>query len=184
MFLRCDLYCDSKHSEIVELHTLGGVVDLRVYFSWLPISCYTRTSYTASFKLRVVEEAEKTSNRGAGRKFGVNEKLVRDWRKKKDELMKLPRTAKSARPGMKPHWPELKNKLHEWILDKRLNGLGISEAKMMAKEMPPSDVSGFTGSTTWLYRYMKRKNLVVRAKTRIAQRLRRILMTKLWHFNE
>ena len=35
-------------------------------------------AYTASFKLRVVEEAEKTSNRGAGRKFGVNQKLVRD----------------------------------------------------------------------------------------------------------
>ena len=130
----------------------------------------TRTSYTASFKLRVVEEAEKTSIKGAGRKFGVNEKLVRDWRKKKDELMKLPRTAKSARPGMKPHW----DKLHEWILDKRLFGLEISirlKAEMMAKEMPPSDVSGFTGSTTWLYRFMKRKNLFVRAKTRIAQRL-------------
>ena len=152
------------------------MVNLHVYFSWLPISCYgcylgTRTSYTASFKLRVVEEAEKTSNRGAGRKFGVNEKPVRDWRKKKDEHMKLPRTAKSARPGMKQHWPELENKI-------RL------KPKMI--EMPPSDVSGFTGSTTWLYRFMKRKNVVVRAKTRIAQFdvFRRILMTKLWHFNK
>ena len=102
---------------------------------------------------------------------------MRDWRKQKDEHMKLPRTAKSARPGMKPHWIELENKLHERILDNCLNCLAISgtmirlKAKMLAKEMPPSDVSGFTCSTTWLYRFMKRKNLVVRAKTRIVQRL-------------
>ena len=75
-----------------------------------------------------------------------NEKLVRDWRKKKDDLMKMPKTAKSARPRMKPYWPELKNKLHERVLNKQMNGIGISrtmirlKAKIMAKEMPQSEV--------------------------------------------
>ena len=89
----------------------------------------------------------------------------------------MPKTAKSARPGMKPHWPELEEALQQWVLDKRLNGIGISGtmirlmAKKMAKEMPPENVAGFTGSSSWLYRFMKRKKLVVRPKTRIAQRL-------------
>ena len=45
-----------------------------------------RTSYTAAFKLKVIETAEKCGNRATGREYSVNEKLVRDWRKKKAEL--------------------------------------------------------------------------------------------------
>ena len=33
-----------------------------------------KTSFDAAFKLRVVEYAEQDTNRGAGRKFGVDEK--------------------------------------------------------------------------------------------------------------
>ena len=122
-----------------------------------------RSSYTVSFKLKVIDSAEKSSNRRASREYGVNEKLVRDWRKKKNELLKMPKTAKSARPGMKPHWPELEEKLHQWVLDKRMNGIGVSGtmirlmAKKMANDMPPEETQGFTGSTSWLYRFMKRK---------------------------
>ena len=40
----------------------------------------------------------------------------------------------------------------------------------MAKEISQSEVAGFNGSsTTWLNRFMKRTNLVLRAKTRISQ---------------
>ena len=60
---------------------------------------------------------------------------------------------------------------------RRMNGIGVSgtmirlKAKSIAKSMPPGDVEGFTGCTSWLYRFMKRKNLVLRQKTKIAQRL-------------
>ena len=50
-----------------------------------------RASYMAAFKLKVIETAEKCENRAAGREYSVNEKLVRDWRKKKAELEALPR---------------------------------------------------------------------------------------------
>ena len=40
-------------------------------------------SYTAGFKLRVIETAEQSGNRSAGREHNVSEKLVRDWRKKR-----------------------------------------------------------------------------------------------------
>ena len=49
-----------------------------------------RMSYTTGFKLKVVELAMKNGNRSAGREYGVNEKLVRDWRKRKTKLEKLP----------------------------------------------------------------------------------------------
>ena len=39
--------------------------------------------YTVSFKLQAIELAEATSIRNAGKELGVNEKLMRDWRKKR-----------------------------------------------------------------------------------------------------
>ena len=54
-----------------------------------------RASYTTAFKLKVIETAEKCGNRVAGRGYSVNEKLVRDWRKKKAELEALPRGKRS-----------------------------------------------------------------------------------------
>ena len=58
-----------------------------------------------------------------------------------------------------------------------MNGIGLSgtmirlKAKLMTQDMPPDQVEGFTASTSWLYRFMKRKGLVVRQKNKIAQRL-------------
>ena len=43
-------------------------------------------SYTAAFKLQVMNFAENSGNRSAERELGVSEKLVRDWRKQKTEL--------------------------------------------------------------------------------------------------
>lgn len=38
-----------------------------------------RKSYSADYKLQVVKYAAKNGNRVADRKFGVSEKLMRDW---------------------------------------------------------------------------------------------------------
>ena len=54
-----------------------------------------RASYTAAFKVKVIKTAENCGNRAAGREYSVNEKLVRDWRKKKAELEALPRGKRS-----------------------------------------------------------------------------------------
>ena len=44
--------------------------------------------YSASFKLQVVKFASDNSNNSAAsRKFGIDEKLVRDWRRKIDNIM-------------------------------------------------------------------------------------------------
>ena len=58
-------------------------------------------SYTFVFKLKAIELAEATSNRYARKELGINEKLVRDWRKKKTELVKQHSDLEEVR------WPEL-----------------------------------------------------------------------------
>ena len=97
-------------------------------------------SYTTAFKLKA---AEKCGNRAAGCEHSVNEKLVRDRRKKKTELKGLPRCKRALRVGAKPRWPELERKVTEWVLDKRMNGIGLSgtmiclKAKLITQDMPP-----------------------------------------------
>lgn len=58
---------------------------------------FKRMKYTSKFKLQVVMLALKTNNSEAGRQFSVNEKLVRDWRKKEAELRNMPPTKCSNR---------------------------------------------------------------------------------------
>jgi hypothetical protein len=45
------------------------------------------SSYTAGFKLKVIEYTEKHGNRAAGCEFTVSEFNVRYWRKQKDSLL-------------------------------------------------------------------------------------------------
>jgi len=50
-----------------------------------------RMKYTAKFKLQVVKFAQESNNCAANREFGVNEKLVRDWRKQVQKLKCMPK---------------------------------------------------------------------------------------------
>ena len=50
-----------------------------------------RNKYTAQFKLAVISFAEKSNNSAAGREYGLNEKLVRDWRKTSSRLLEMPK---------------------------------------------------------------------------------------------
>lgn len=50
-----------------------------------------RKSFSAKQKLKVIAYAEIHGNRAAGRQFTVDEKSVREWRKQKDKLEKLPK---------------------------------------------------------------------------------------------
>ena len=47
-----------------------------------------RRSYNANFKLMVVNEAERTNNMRAGKRYDVTECNVRRWRSQKEELKK------------------------------------------------------------------------------------------------
>ena len=57
-----------------------------------------KRSFDVAFKLKVVKYAIQNTNRGASRKFGVDEKRVREWKKQKDDLELLPTKTKRL-PG-------------------------------------------------------------------------------------
>ena len=91
--------------------------------------------YSASFKLQVVKFASDNSNNSAAsRKFGIDEKLVRDWRRKIDNIKSLPKT-KCADRGRKCQWPELEKKVVEWVEENRKSGLAVTRRQELSKEM-------------------------------------------------
>ena len=65
-----------------------------------------RMKYAAEFKRKAVEYALETNNSNAARKFGVNEKLIRDWKKNIDIIREMP-SKKCANRGAKCYWPEM-----------------------------------------------------------------------------
>ena len=90
------------------------------------LSKVKRMKYSASFKLQVVKFASDNSNNSAAsRKFGIDEKLVRDWRRKIDNIKSLPKT-KCADRGRKCQWPELEKKVVEWVEENRKSGLAMT----------------------------------------------------------
>lgn len=132
-----------------------------------------RRSYDAKFKLRAVEFAVEHGNRAAGRQFEVSEKLIRDWRKASPALRTMKSTKKANR-GKKARWPELEQRLRTWVLQQRAEGRGLNtvqlrlKAKTIATE---TNAVGFNGGPSWCFRFMRRNQLVMRARTTVCQKL-------------
>ncbi|KAJ0023466.1 hypothetical protein NQD34_003365 [Periophthalmus magnuspinnatus] len=145
-----------------------------------------RKSYSADYKMQVVKYAAKNGNRAAERKFGVNEKLVRDWRKAEVILISMEKTKKANR-GLKARWPKLEEQLHKWVLEQRAAGRGLStvhlrlQAQVIAKDM---NINDFAGGPSWCYRFMHRNRLSIRARTTMSQNLPVDFQAKVNSFRE
>ncbi|XP_037130103.1 uncharacterized protein si:dkeyp-84f3.9 isoform X2 [Syngnathus acus] len=131
-----------------------------------------RKSYPASYKLHVVKYAAENSNRAAGRMFGVNEKLVRNWRKAEVTLSEMKKTKKANR-GLKARWPQLEERLRAWVLEQCAAGSRLStvelhlHAKVFAKEM---NINDFIGGSSWCYRFMQRNQVSIRERKMMSQK--------------
>lgn len=131
-----------------------------------------RRSYTAIFKLQVIKYAAENGNRPAETKFGVSEKNLRDWRKAEAMLSSM--KTKKANRGLKPRWPELEERVHQWVVEQRVAGRGLSmnrvrlRARVIAKEMNFKD---FDGGPSWCYRFMHRNHLFIKARPKMCQKL-------------
>jgi len=140
--------------------------------------------YSAKFKLQVVKFAQESNNCAAGREFCVNEKLVRDWRKQVEKLKCMPKNKCSNR-GKPCQWPELEDKLLHWIEEQRQSGyivtrnMVVIKVKAVAAEL---QITGFLASNCWCTKFLRRKNLALRQKTKIAQKLPEDLDQKITSF--
>ena len=55
-----------------------------------------RNSYIVNFKLQGTAFIENTNNSMAARRFSANKKLVRDWRKKQNDLSEMLKSKKAT----------------------------------------------------------------------------------------
>ena len=114
-----------------------------------------RTSYTASFKLRVVAYAVDEGNRAAGKQFGVDKSCVHHWRLQGENLLKTPRN-KRAQCFRRPAFPDLEKELATWIIEKCQAGIGVStnviclKAKSLAQTIELME-GQFKASKSWCY---------------------------------
>ena len=56
-----------------------------------------RNAYDAAFKLKAIDLAVEEGNRAAARKLGINESMVRCWRRQREELTQCKKTTKAFR---------------------------------------------------------------------------------------
>ncbi|XP_014827083.1 PREDICTED: uncharacterized protein LOC106906352 isoform X2 [Poecilia mexicana] len=145
-----------------------------------------RTSYDAAFKLKAIDLAVLEGNRAAALKLGVNESMIRRWRQQQVELTKCQKTRKAFR-GQESRWPELEDVLEDWVNTQRAGGRGVStlqirlNAKSIARQM---NIDNFNGGPSWCLRFMRRKNLSIRAETPLFQQLPLDYQEKVTNFRQ
>ena len=91
-----------------------------------------RNAYDAAFKLKAISLAVEEGNRAASRTFGINESMVRRWRRQHEQLTRCKKTTKAFR-GKKSRWPELENVLEDWANTQRADGRGVSTVQIRLK---------------------------------------------------
>ncbi|KAJ0055712.1 hypothetical protein NL108_009966 [Boleophthalmus pectinirostris] len=148
--------------------------------------------YDLKFKLSVVKYAEENSGEAAARRFSVDPKRVRDWRKNKTELLRRSEEdserARLPGGGRKKASEELELNMREWVIRKRARHERVSRrmirdmAKQMYATVSDSRDEEFVASAGWLNRFLRRNNFTSRKRTNITQKDARGFTEKLVKF--
>ena len=151
-----------------------------------------KQKYDLKFKLSDTKYAEENSGEAAERRFFVDPKRVRDWRKNKTVLQLLSEEdSKRARlPGgeRKKVSEELELNMWDWVISKRARQEKVShkmiraKAKEMYATVSHSRGEEFAVSVGWLNRFLRHNNFTSRRCTTIAQRDAREFIEKLVRF--
>ena len=148
-----------------------------------------RKSYELKFKQSVIKYAEENSNRKAGRKFSIDESMVRRWRKKSSEISdKSSCQSKKRKPscgGRKPFLGNLEEELVEKIIHEREKHHPVPcklitvWAQQLATE---HNLHEFRASRGWLFNFMQRSNLSIRQASTTGQTMRKDGLAKIANF--
>jgi len=157
-----------------------------------------RNSYTVEEKRKAVELARRVSIKYAARYFTLDPTMLGRWVKRfsQEEDNLLQKNTRSIGSGRRAFFPEEETQLYRWIMDSRKSAVAIKYASIrwkMAEIMKESAektqdetkklaISNFKCSTQWLSRFLKRHDLSLRRKTKIAQKLPKDLEEKLLSF--
>lgn len=145
-----------------------------------------RAQYDAEFKLQAIEKAIAKGNRAAALELGINESMVRRWRKQRGDLARSKKSTKAVGRGPKNgRWPELEDEIEHWVKIQREQGRGVSTVQIRLKAITiakEKKIDDFHGGASWCLRFMRRKELTVRARTTICQQLPPDFEDKLQNF--
>ena len=105
-------------------------------------------------RIKVISFAENINNCAASHKFGVNEKLIRDWSEKHGELQQIPKSKKALQHGTMA-FLNLENFLNDWALDCRKNGYVVTRTGIRLRVHKSAEngllatASNFRASSGW-----------------------------------
>jgi hypothetical protein len=89
-----------------------------------------RKSYTAQFKLEIVEVTKEKWSHEAGRMFNVGESSVRE-RRKAETVLKSLHKRKHATRFRRCLWPTIEKKNYDWVVNERAEGMRISTVHVL-----------------------------------------------------
>uniref|UniRef100_T1JDV7 HTH CENPB-type domain-containing protein n=1 Tax=Strigamia maritima TaxID=126957 RepID=T1JDV7_STRMM len=133
-------------------------------------------SFSAKLKLDAINFAETNSGEAAARKFQVDPKTIRDWKKRKSELQDQASTPQGSNKrrldgaGAKLASAQLESKVVDWIYELRSNGIRVSrqmvmdEARNLFPTMSDRTTDCFVASPGWLEKFLERHHLSLRRK--------------------
>ena len=139
-----------------------------------------KRSFQVAFKLKVVEAAESTSNRGAARRFGVDEANIPYWRKQKHQLETTGGKKRLSGAGRKAKLPDMEDQLASWVMELRSRNCRVTRGAIQLKALELHQVDEeFSASRGWLEKFFKRHDFSLRRRTTVCQKLPQDHITKI-----
>lgn len=150
-----------------------------------------RTQYTHAQKAKVAKYTKFHGPRAAGRHFGIHHKNAARWFKEGLDEVKVTTRSKRVNKkgqGRKISYPQdIDEEIYKWVLEKHeVNNIPISSAAIKAKALSliRPILPDFKASGGWLNGFKRRFDLVLRARTSIAQALPADLEQKIDTFRQ
>ena len=141
-----------------------------------------------AFKLNVVAYAEGESNRGAARRFGIDEKRMWEWWKlKADEAERGPKHKRLKGGGKKTVLEaDKEEELVSWIESLRSQNLCVTRRSIQLKAQEiyagchDDEDDNFFASRGWLEGFLKHHSFSLHRRTTVSQRLPEELAVGIW----
>ena len=133
-----------------------------------------RRSFTNETKLEIVHLAQNSSISNAARQAGLERQVVSKWCQTETALQNTGlKRRRLVGAGRKPLSEQLDDQVYEWIKLQRGMKLAVSRKSINARAIFLSgelELPNFSGSTSWLERFMARKGLSLRRATTVCQK--------------
>ena len=138
-----------------------------------------RKSYTVEFKLTALSYLDRHGSvKGTAEEFGVDSKMIRQWRANSDQLHQhqtgKQKDKRKLHPGRQVRSEQLEASLLEFFEDERMEGRVVrnKDLQRKAREVAAGlNLAGFEASNMWIHRWKKRHGISTRFSTSSNQKV-------------